>query len=87
MKPQVQTKTESSGAAKDKGKPDYEELLAQNALLLEQIHRMREEIQTLRDEVARLKKQKPKPKIGPSKMDGKKGKRGKGRRRKKKNSS
>ena len=52
------------------------ELAAQNALLLEQNHQMREEIQALRDEVARLKKQKPKPKIGPSKMEGKKNKRG-----------
>jgi len=60
------------------------ELLAQNAVLLEQIHQMREELQALRDEVARLKKQKPKPKIGPSKMDGKKRKSGKKRKRKKK---
>lgn len=60
------------------------ELLAQNAVLLEQVHQLREEIQLLRDEVARLKKQKPKPKIGPSKMDGKKKKSGKKRKRKKK---
>ena len=60
------------------------ELAAQNAVLLEQLHQMREEVQTLRDEVARLKKQKPKPKFGPSKMDGKKRKSGKKRKRKKK---
>jgi hypothetical protein len=64
--------------------PTYEELLAQNATLLEQIHRMREEMQALRDEVARLKKQKPKPNIGPSKMTGKKRGSGKKRKRKKK---
>jgi hypothetical protein len=60
------------------------ELAAQNALLLEQIHQMREEMQALRDEIARLKKQKPKPNIGPSKMDGKRKKNGKKRKRKKK---
>lgn len=59
------------------------ELLAQNTALLEQVHQMREEMQALRDEIARLKKQKPKPKIGPSKLDGKKKKRGKKRKRKK----
>lgn len=52
--------------------PTYEELLAENAKLRELVHQMREEIQTLRDEIARLKKQKPKPKIGPSKLMGKK---------------
>jgi hypothetical protein len=60
------------------------ELSAKNVLLLEQIHQMRAEIQALRDEVARLKKQKPKPNIGPSKMEGKKNKRGKKRKRRKK---
>jgi outer membrane murein-binding lipoprotein Lpp len=60
------------------------ELAAQNAQLLEQIHQMREEMQALRDEIARLKKQKPKPNIGPSKMDGKQKKNGKKRKRKKK---
>ena len=84
MKPQSQIKTESATAAQDNGKPGYEELFAQNAQLLEQNHQLKEEIQALRDEVARLKKQKPKPKIGPSKMDGKKRKRGKSRKRKKK---
>jgi hypothetical protein len=55
------------------------ELAAQNALLHEQIHQMREEMQALRDEIARLKKQKPKPNIGPSKMNGKRKKNGKKR--------
>ncbi len=64
--------------------PSYVELAAHNAVLLEQVHQMREEMQALRDELARLKKQKPKPHIGPSKMDGKKNKRGKKRKRKKK---
>lgn len=64
--------------------PTYNELLAQNALLLEQVQLLKEEVQQLRDEIARLKKQKPKPKIGPSKLNGKKGKkRGKARKRKK----
>ena len=71
-------------ATKGKAKPSYDDLLSQNALLLEQIHLMREEMQALRDEVARLKRQKSKPKISPSKMDGKKKKRGKSRRRKRK---
>jgi cell division protein FtsB len=53
----------------DNSLPSYEELAAQNVVLLEQNHQMREEIQALRDEIARLKKQKPKPKISPSKMD------------------
>ena len=38
----------------------------------EENHRLREENQALRDEVARLKKQKTKPKIGPSKLTKKK---------------
>ena len=59
------------------------ELLAENATLRELVHQMREEIQTLRDEIARLKKQKPKPKIGPSKLMGKKKKSRKKRKRKK----
>jgi hypothetical protein len=73
-------------AQKGKAKPSYDDLLSQNVLLLEQIHLMREEMQALRDEVARLKRQKSKPKISPSKMDGKKKKRGKSRRRKRKTS-
>ena len=36
--------------------------------LRETVHRQREEIQALRDEVARLKKQKPKPTIRPSRL-------------------
>jgi len=64
--------------------PTYDELLAENAKLRELVHQMREEMQTLRDEIARLKKQKPKPKIGPSKLMGKKKKKnGKKRKRKK----
>ena len=59
--------------------PSYKELSAQNAQLLEQPHQMREEMQTLRDEIARLKKQTPKPNIGPSKMDEKQKKNGKKR--------
>lgn len=43
-------------------------LQSQNAALLEQNHQLREDNQALRDEVARLKKQTPKPKIGPSKL-------------------
>jgi hypothetical protein len=56
--------------------------------LQEENHRLREENQALRDEVARLKKQKPKPKIRPSKLNdgerkprGGKGKRGKKKRK------
>ena len=75
--------TEPNPAKRNK-LPTYDELLAQNAALMEQVHQMREELQALRDEVARLKKQKTKPKIGPSKMEGKKNKRGKRRKRKKK---
>jgi len=37
--------------------------------LLEMIHRMQEEIQELKDEIARLKGQKPKPKIKPSNLE------------------
>jgi len=59
------------------------ELVAQNAALLELVHQMREEMQALRDEIARLKKQKPKPKIGPSKLDGKRKKSRKKHRRNK----
>jgi hypothetical protein len=91
MKRQGKTETEPAPAKKNNDHLNFEELSrqnrelsAQNALLLEQNHLLKEEIQALRDEVARLKKQKPKPKIGPSKMDGKKRKRGKSRRRKKK---
>ena len=91
MKPVRKIQSEPGVFAKAAAHPSYEEqsalhqkLSAQNALLLEQIHQLKEEIQALRDEVARLKKQKPKPKIGPSKMDGKKKKRGKSRRRRRK---
>jgi hypothetical protein len=74
------------------GFPSYDELLeknvalqTENAALRELVHQMREEIQTLRDEVARLKKQKPKPKIGPSKLTEKnKKKRGRKLKRKQK---
>jgi len=47
-------------------------LAAQNVMLKEQVHQMLEELQKLRDEIARLKKQNTKPKIGPSKLVGKK---------------
>ncbi len=61
------------------------ELAAQNVILKEQVHQILEELQKLRDEIARLKKQNTKPKIGPSKLTGKKkGKNGKKRKRKKK---
>jgi regulator of replication initiation timing len=60
------------------------ELLAQNAALLEQVHQLREEVQALRDEVARLKKQKPKPTIRPSKLNEKEKQRQKRRKAKKK---
>jgi hypothetical protein len=52
------------------------------AALREENHRLREENQALRDEVARLKKQKTKPKIGPSQLTKKKKKKRKrGRKR------
>jgi len=60
------------------------ELQGQNAALLEQAHQMREEMQALRDEIARLKKQKPKPTIGPSKLTEREKKRQKRRKAKKK---
>ena len=88
--PQLATKPEPV-SCQDNSLPSYEELAAQNkeltaqnAQLQEQLHQMREEMQALRDEIARLKKQKPKPNIGPSKMDGKQNKNGKKRKRKKK---
>jgi regulator of replication initiation timing len=54
-------------------------LREQNAALQEQNHQLREDNQALRDEVARLKKQTPKPKIGPSRLTekGRKKRRGK----------
>jgi hypothetical protein len=96
--PQPVTKPEPTVSCRANSLPSYEELAAQNkelatqneeltaqnAQLLEQLHQMREEMQALRDEIARLKKQKPKPNIGPSKMDGKQKKNGKKRKRKKK---
>lgn len=51
--------------------------------LLEIVHRLREENQALRDEVARLKRQKGKPNIGPSRLS-KKEKRRRGRQRREK---
>ena len=57
--------------------------------LLEIIQLQKEEIQLLRDEIARLKNQKPKPKIKPSKLEphssGNKTKKNKKRRKKAKN--
>ena len=38
--------------------------------LLEIVHLQQEQIQTLRDEIARLKGQKPRPKIKPSNLEG-----------------
>jgi regulator of replication initiation timing len=55
-------------------------LQSQNAALLEQNHQLREDNQTLRDEVARLKKQTPKPKIGPSRLTEKESKKRRGKR-------
>jgi len=46
--------------------PWLQALLHELAALREQNHRLREQNQALRDKVARLKKQKGKPKIGPS---------------------
>ena len=43
-------------------------LRKENAALKEVVHQQREQIQALRDEIAVLKKQKPKPKIRPSKL-------------------
>jgi len=65
--------------------PLVETLLQVNAALQEKVHLLQEQVQALRDEVARLKGQKPKPKIKPSKLreDTKKGKnkgKGKGKR-------
>ena len=51
------------------------------AALLEENHRLREENQALREEVARLKGQKGKPSIGPSRLTGKKRRKRRGRRR------
>jgi len=48
--------------------PWAEALLKLVATLREENHRLREENQALRDEVARLKNQKPKPTIGPSRL-------------------
>jgi hypothetical protein len=45
-----------------------EQLVGENAALREEVHRQREEIRALRDEIAVLKKQKPKPSIGPSRL-------------------
>ena len=55
--------------------PWVEGLLETIAALREEVHRLREENQTLRDEVARLKKQKPKPTIRPSRLTEGEGKR------------
>jgi hypothetical protein len=45
-----------------------ESLLAVDASLRQSVHELREENQTLRDEIARLKNQKPKPPIQPSRL-------------------
>ncbi len=57
-------------------------LQKENAALGEVVHQQREEIQALRDEIAVLKKQKPKPKIRPSKLTARKKKRRRRRKRK-----
>jgi len=56
-------------------------LQEQNAALQEQNHRLREDNQALRDEVARLKKQKTKPKIQPSRLNEKERKKRRGQRK------
>jgi hypothetical protein len=45
-----------------------EVLLEEIAALRELVHRQHEEIEALRDEIARLKNQKPKPKLSPSRL-------------------
>ena len=51
-------------------RPAYvDELLVIITQLSERVARQAEMIQTLRDEIATLKKQKPKPKIGPSRLN------------------
>jgi hypothetical protein len=57
-----------------------EALQEQNAALQEQNQRLREDNQVLKDEVARLKKQTPKPKIGPSRLTEKERKKRRGKR-------
>ena len=56
-------------------------MLATVAALREENHRLREENQALRDEVARLKGQKGKPSIGPSRLHQKKRRKRRGKRR------
>lgn len=46
-----------------------ESLLAVDASLRQSVHQLREENQALRDEIARLKNQKPKPPIQPSRLE------------------
>ncbi|HEV2246194.1 MAG TPA: transposase [Terriglobia bacterium] len=65
-------------------RPAYvDALLKLVAALQEVAHQQREELQALRDEIARLKKQKPKPTIAPSRLnnDDKRSRRRKGARR------
>ena len=56
-------------------------LQEQNVALQEQNHQLRKDNQALKDEVARLKKQKGKPKIGPSRLNEKERKKRRGRRK------
>jgi hypothetical protein len=56
-------------------------LQEQNVALQEQNHQLRKDNQGLKDEVARLKKQKEKPKIGPSRLTEKERKKRRGRRK------
>ena len=70
-----QSTSQPETVPKEAKQPSYEELLAENAQLRELVHQLKEQIQILRDEIAVLKKQKPKPKISPSKLMEKKKKR------------
>jgi hypothetical protein len=67
--------------------PWLEALLEVVARLAEQNHLLREENQALKDEVARLKKQKTKPNIGPSRLGEKLRKKRRGKRRRKQKES
>ena len=58
-----------SNIPSDQRTPLVEMLLAYIAKQSEQIAKQSEQIQALRDEIAILKKQKPKPKIKPSKLN------------------
>ncbi len=61
--------------------PWVDALLSVIAALRQENHRLQEENQALRDKVARLKGQKGKPAIAPSRLNEKKGRKGKGQRK------